>query len=55
MLAFLQTCYPSSSAGYFNYRSLALFEKLTEGRGVGWEEEGHFIKVNEIQGINYVK
>lgn len=27
-------------------RSLAVFPKLTEGRGMGWEEEGHFIKVN---------
>lgn len=32
---FLKTCYPSSSAEYFNYRSLAVFPKLTEERGDG--------------------
>lgn len=45
-VSFFKACYPSSSAEYFNYRSLAVFLKLTEGRGMGWEEEGHFIKVN---------
>lgn len=30
---FLKTSYPSSSLGYFNYRFLAVFSKLTQGRG----------------------
>lgn len=45
-VSFFKTRYPSSSAVYFNYRFFAVFPKLTEGRGMGQEEEGHFIKVS---------
>lgn len=34
-VSFSKTCCPSSSVEYFNSRSLAVFPKLTEGRGTG--------------------